>query len=50
MDAHFREYLAVVAAMQELYGEPGDDRPTDFHDEAGWTEAGTCAADAVVAT
>jgi hypothetical protein len=34
MDAHFHEYLAAVAAMSELYGERGDDHPTEFHDAA----------------
>jgi hypothetical protein len=33
MDAHFREYLAAVGGMQDLYGERGDDHPTDFHDD-----------------
>jgi hypothetical protein len=33
MDAHFRDYLAAVAAMQEIYGERGDDHPTEFHDD-----------------
>ena len=33
MDPHFRDYLAAVAAMQEIYGERGDDHPTDFHDD-----------------
>jgi hypothetical protein len=32
MDAHFHEYLAAVAAMRDLYGERGDDHPTEFHD------------------
>ncbi|MFM7043166.1 MAG: hypothetical protein ACKO35_13395 [Planctomycetaceae bacterium] len=32
MDAHFNEYLAAVAGMRDLYGERGDDHPTDFHD------------------
>lgn len=31
MDPHFAEYLAAVAGMSDLYGETGDDRPTDFH-------------------
>ena len=31
MDAHFNEYLAAIAAMQELYGDGGDDHPTEFH-------------------
>lgn len=33
MDAHFNEYLAAVAGMQDLYGHPAEDHPTDFHDE-----------------
>lgn len=33
MDAHFNEYLAAVAGMQELYGDRGDEHPSDFHDE-----------------
>jgi len=30
MDAHFREYLAAVSGMQETYGEPDDNSPTEF--------------------
>lgn len=33
MDAHFNEYLAAVAGMQELYGDRGDEHPSDFHEE-----------------
>lgn len=33
MDAHFNEYLAAVAGMQDLYGHPADDHPTEFHEE-----------------
>lgn len=33
MDAHFREYLAAVAGIRDVYGEAGDDRPTEFHDD-----------------
>ena len=33
MDAHFSEYLAAVAGMQDLYGHPAEDHPTEFHDE-----------------
>jgi hypothetical protein len=33
MDAHFTEYLAAVAGMQDLYGHPAEDHPTEFHDE-----------------
>jgi hypothetical protein len=50
MDAHFHEYLAAVAAMSELYGERGDDHPTEFHDGAGCHahgEAAECGAGAV---
>jgi hypothetical protein len=38
MDAHFNEYLAAVAAMHEIYGEPGDEHPSEFHEVA---EVGT---------
>jgi len=34
MDAHFNEYLAAVVGMQSIYGEPGDSRPTEFHDDS----------------
>jgi hypothetical protein len=33
MDAHFNEYLAAVVGMQDLYGHPAEDHPTEFHDE-----------------
>lgn len=33
MDAHFAEYLAAVAGMQELYGEPAEGSPTEYHDD-----------------
>lgn len=33
MDAHFREYLAALAGMEDVYGVRDDDRPTDFHDD-----------------
>ena len=33
MDAHFSEYLAAVAGMQDLYGHPADDHPTEFHND-----------------
>ena len=32
MDPHFAEYLAAIAGMSDLYGEPGDDRPSEFHE------------------
>ena len=34
MDPHFNEYLAAVAAMRELYGEAGDEQPTEFQQAA----------------
>ena len=34
MDAHFREYLAAITGMADVYGESGDDCPTEFHDAA----------------
>lgn len=33
MDAHFNEYLAAVAGMQDVYGHRGDEHPTEFHDD-----------------
>lgn len=33
MDAHFDEYLAAAAGMREIYGERGEDHPTEFHDD-----------------
>lgn len=32
MDAHFNEYLAAVAGMNEIYGDRPDDHPTEFHE------------------
>lgn len=39
MDAHFHEYLAAVAGMQDCYGHPAEDHPTEFHDEGVAHEA-----------
>jgi hypothetical protein len=47
MDAHFNEYLAAVAGMQELYGERGDEHLSDFHQEH--PAVAPAVADAVVA-
>jgi hypothetical protein len=44
MDSHFNEYLAAVAGMQEVYGHPADDHPTDFHEPAEPAPAVTTAA------
>ena len=33
MDPHFTEYLAAVAGMAELYGEPCPETGSDFHEE-----------------
>lgn len=44
MDSHFNEYLAAVAGMQEVYGHPADDHPTDFHEPAERAPAVTTAA------
>ena len=32
MDPHFTEYLAAIAGMHDIYGETGDDRPSEFHE------------------
>jgi hypothetical protein len=34
MDAHFQEYLAAIAGMHDIYGDSGDDRPSEFHETA----------------
>lgn len=44
MDAHFNEYLAAVAGMQELYGDRGEDHPTEFHDDCVTADAIVAAA------
>jgi len=33
MDPHFNEYLAAVAGMNELYGEPPCEGRSEFHEE-----------------
>ena len=38
MDAHFHEYLAAIAGMHDIYGDAGDEHPSDFH-EAGETRS-----------
>lgn len=42
MDAHFHEYLAAVAGMQDLYGHAADEQPTEFHGDV--TVAASAAA------
>lgn len=32
MDAHFNEYLGAIAGLDEIYGERGDEHPSEFHD------------------
>jgi hypothetical protein len=46
MDPHFNEYLAAVAGMVEVYGDRGDDHPTEFHDASatGVSESATVVA------
>ncbi len=34
MDAHFAEYLAVIHAVHETYGEQPESLPSDFHEAA----------------
>jgi hypothetical protein len=33
MDPHFNEYLAAVAGMHEMYGEPPCEGRSEFHEE-----------------
>ncbi len=44
MDPHFHEYLAAVAGMQEIYGEPAEEGCSEFHKESA--EAGEVTAHA----
>jgi hypothetical protein len=44
MDPHFHEYLAAVAGMQAIYGEPADEGCSEFHKESA--EAGEVTAHA----
>jgi hypothetical protein len=44
MDAHFHEYLAAIVGMHDIYGDVGDDHPSEFHEPSE-----CCAADAVPA-
>ena len=32
MDPHFNEYLAAVAGMHDVYGEPPCDGTSEFHE------------------
>lgn len=34
MDSHFKEYLAAVAGMHDVYGDRPDDHRSEFHDAA----------------
>ena len=34
MDAHFAEYVAVVQAFSEFYGERSENHPSEFHAES----------------
>ena len=41
MDPHFHEYLAAVAGMQDLYGEPPHEGESEFHaDPCGFEPCG----------
>lgn len=44
MDAHFHEYLAAIAGMHDIYGDVGDDHPSDFHQSSECGEADTVSA------
>ena len=35
MDPHFNEYLAAVAGMHDVYGEPPCEGTSEFHDSLG---------------
>ncbi len=44
MDAHFHEYLAAITGMQDIYGDVGDDHPSDFHQPSVCAAADTVPA------
>lgn len=46
MDAHFSEYLAAVAGMQDLYGESACDREPGLCGESQDPHAGELTASA----
>ncbi len=48
MDAHFNEYLAAVAGMQDLYGHPAEDHPTEFHGDV--TPSAVAVEDPIAST
>ena len=39
MDPHFNEYLAAVAGMHDLYGEPPCEGRSEFHEDQPAVEA-----------
>ena len=46
MDAHFSEYLAAVAGMKDVYGEPNCDREAGLCGDTQDTHAGELTASA----
>ena len=46
MDAHFSEYLAAVAGMKDVYGEPNCDREAGLCGESPDPHAGELTAPA----
>ena len=48
MDAHFHEYLAAIAGMHDIYGDAGDDHPSEFHQSSECCAAGAVPAAAAV--
>jgi hypothetical protein len=44
MDAHFHEYLAAIAGMHDIYGDFGDDHPSEFHQPSEFSGAATMPA------
>lgn len=49
MDPHFNEYLAAVAGMHDLYGEPPCEGCSEFHADAVEKAASTAVEEAVAA-
>jgi len=48
MDAHFHEYLAAIAGMHDVYGDAGDEQPSEFHEASERCEADAATAAAAI--
>jgi len=49
MDAHFHEYLAAIEGMHDIYGDVGDEHPSEFHQASACCQADTATTAVAVA-